>query len=84
MRNVSECILFYRYEKWQQKCLNFQAGEGPKRIELEQMRERYVLQERVCMLGALKHSQMRDVRVYWAKTDPSHTNIVSNSGTYFS
>ena len=37
------------------------AGDGPKRIELEQMRERCVLQDRVTMLGAVNHSQVRNV-----------------------
>ncbi|RKO91063.1 hypothetical protein BDK51DRAFT_36048 [Blyttiomyces helicus] len=39
------------------------AGDGPKRIELEQMRERNVLQERVQLLGAVIHSKIRDVLV---------------------
>ena len=37
------------------------VGDGPKRIDIEQMRERNVLQERVKMLGSLKHSDMRNV-----------------------
>eukprot|EP00842_Homolaphlyctis_polyrhiza_P001709 jgi/Hompol1/2539/HPOL_002949-RA len=35
------------------------AGDGPKRTELEQMRERYELQDRVQMLGAVSHSDVR-------------------------
>ena len=37
------------------------VGDGPKRIDIEQMREKNVLQDRVRMVGALKHSEMRDV-----------------------
>ena len=39
------------------------AGDGPKRIELEQMRERYVLQDRVKLIGAVAHSKVRSVLV---------------------
>ncbi|KAJ3045249.1 hypothetical protein HDV00_011121 [Rhizophlyctis rosea] len=37
------------------------AGDGPKRVELEQMRERYVLQERVQLLGAVDHADVPNV-----------------------
>ena len=36
------------------------AGDGPKRILLEEMVERHGLQGRVVMLGELQHSQVRD------------------------
>lgn len=39
------------------------AGSGPKAIELEQMLERNVLQDRVEMLGPVKHEEVRDVMV---------------------
>ncbi|KAI3636506.1 hypothetical protein MIR68_005451 [Amoeboaphelidium protococcarum] len=39
------------------------AGDGPKRINLEQMREKYQLQDRVELLGAIKHTMVRDVLV---------------------
>ncbi|KAJ1553617.1 hypothetical protein HK405_007401 [Cladochytrium tenue] len=39
------------------------GGDGPKRVELEQMREVHVLQDRVTMLGAVKHSDVRNVLV---------------------
>jgi phosphatidylinositol N-acetylglucosaminyltransferase subunit A len=39
------------------------AGDGPKRLDLEQMREKYMLQDRVELLGAVKHSQVREVLV---------------------
>lgn len=39
------------------------AGDGPKFLDLEQMRERYELQERVTLLGAVNHDQVRDVMV---------------------
>lgn len=35
------------------------GGEGPKRVDVEEMRERHGLQERVIMLGTLPHTQVR-------------------------
>ncbi|XP_074048502.1 phosphatidylinositol N-acetylglucosaminyltransferase subunit A isoform X2 [Macrotis lagotis] len=44
--------------------LNFiVGGEGPKRIILEEVRERYQLHDRVRLLGALEHQDVRDVLV---------------------
>jgi len=39
------------------------AGSGPKAIDLEQMLERNALQDRVEMLGAIRHEEVRDVMV---------------------
>ena len=39
------------------------AGSGPKAIDLEQMLERRVLQDRVEMLGPVRHEEVRDVMV---------------------
>lgn len=39
------------------------AGDGPKRIEIEQMREKNQLHDRVELLGAIKHSEVRNVLV---------------------
>uniref|UniRef100_A0A914ZUQ3 phosphatidylinositol N-acetylglucosaminyltransferase n=1 Tax=Parascaris univalens TaxID=6257 RepID=A0A914ZUQ3_PARUN len=39
------------------------GGEGPKRVDVEEMRERHGLQERVIMLGTLPHTQVREVLV---------------------
>lgn len=39
------------------------AGSGPKAIDLEQMLERNVLQDRVEMLGPVRHDEVRDVMV---------------------
>ncbi|XP_066487345.1 phosphatidylinositol N-acetylglucosaminyltransferase subunit A [Tiliqua scincoides] len=39
------------------------GGEGPKRIVLEEVRERYQLHDRVRLLGALEHSDIRNVLV---------------------
>ena len=36
------------------------GGDGPKRIVIEEMIEKYSLQSRVQMLGELVHSDMRD------------------------
>nr|KAJ3422538.1 hypothetical protein HK105_007652 [Polyrhizophydium stewartii] len=40
------------------------SGDGPKRVELEQMRERFVLQDRVQLLGAVNHSDVRDGHIF--------------------
>ncbi|NWH62320.1 PIGA acetylglucosaminyltransferase, partial [Geococcyx californianus] len=39
------------------------GGEGPKRIILEEVRERYQLHDRVRLLGALEHQEVRSVLV---------------------
>ncbi|MEE6468377.1 hypothetical protein FKM82_008268 [Ascaphus truei] len=39
------------------------GGEGPKRIILEEVREKYELHDRVRLLGALEHQQVRNVLV---------------------
>jgi phosphatidylinositol glycan class A protein len=39
------------------------AGSGPKAIDLEQMLEKNVLQDRVEMLGPVRHEEVRDVMV---------------------
>lgn len=39
------------------------AGDGPKFIDLEQMRERYQLQDRVELVGSIRHEQVRDIMV---------------------
>ena len=37
------------------------GGDGPKRILVEEMRERHALHDRVIMLGTVPHTQVRDV-----------------------
>jgi phosphatidylinositol glycan class A protein len=37
------------------------AGDGPKFLALEEMREKYMLQDRVEMLGSIRHEEVRDV-----------------------
>ncbi len=39
------------------------GGDGPKRIVLEEVIERHQLQDRVTLLGAIKHDDVRDVLV---------------------
>ncbi|PQP93795.1 phosphatidylinositol N-acetylglucosaminyltransferase gpi3 subunit-like [Prunus yedoensis var. nudiflora] len=39
------------------------GGDGPKRVRLEEMREKHSLQDRVEMLGAVQHSQVRSVLI---------------------
>lgn len=35
------------------------AGDGPKRTLLEEVREKYNMQDRVELIGALEHSKVR-------------------------
>ncbi|XP_072181179.1 phosphatidylinositol N-acetylglucosaminyltransferase subunit A-like [Diadema setosum] len=37
------------------------GGDGPKRIDIEEVREKHQLQERVTMLGAVEHSNVKNV-----------------------
>lgn len=37
------------------------GGDGPKRVRLEEMREKHSLQDRVDMLGAVPHAKVRSV-----------------------
>lgn len=39
------------------------GGDGPKRVLIEEVREKHQLQDRVEMLGNLEHNQVRDVLV---------------------
>lgn len=39
------------------------AGDGPKYLDLVQMREKHFLQDRVTLMGAIKHEEVRDVMV---------------------
>ncbi|KAJ3308659.1 hypothetical protein HDV04_000989 [Boothiomyces sp. JEL0838] len=39
------------------------SGDGPKRLELEQMREQFILQDRVFLVGKTEQSKVRDVLV---------------------
>nr|XP_037279942.1 LOW QUALITY PROTEIN: phosphatidylinositol N-acetylglucosaminyltransferase subunit A-like [Rhipicephalus microplus] len=39
------------------------GGDGPKRLVIEEVRERHRLQERITMLGAIEHDTVRDVMV---------------------
>lgn len=39
------------------------AGDGPKLIDLLQMREKHLLQDRIELVGAVDHSQVRSVLV---------------------
>jgi len=38
------------------------GGDGPKRLVVEEVREHYQLQDRVRMLGTVKHCDVHDVR----------------------
>ncbi|KAK9766180.1 Phosphatidylinositol N-acetylglucosaminyltransferase GPI3 subunit, variant 2 [Basidiobolus ranarum] len=39
------------------------AGDGPKRIDLEQMREKHLLHDRVELCGSIKHSEVRNTLI---------------------
>lgn len=39
------------------------GGDGPKRVRLEEMREKHSLQDRVEMLGAVPHARVRSVLI---------------------
>lgn len=39
------------------------GGDGPKRVRLEEMRERHSLQDRVEMLGSVPHAHVRSVLI---------------------
>jgi len=39
------------------------GGDGPKRVRLEEMREKHSLQDRVDLLGAVQHTNVRDVLI---------------------
>ncbi|KAK4793481.1 hypothetical protein SAY86_023916 [Trapa natans] len=39
------------------------GGDGPKRVRLEEMREKHSLQDRVEMLGAVPHAQVRSLLI---------------------
>lgn len=39
------------------------AGDGPKFLDLEQMREKYYLQERVKLIGEIRHEEVRNVMI---------------------
>ena len=42
--------------------MSFQGGDGPKRIEIEEIREKHQLHDRIEILGQVKHSDVRNVR----------------------
>ena len=46
------------------------GGEGPKKLLLEEMRERHSLHHRVELLGAVPHHQVRDVSDLLLCTQP--------------
>lgn len=39
------------------------GGDGPKRVRLEEMREKHFLQDRVDFLGAVPHALVRSVLI---------------------
>lgn len=39
------------------------GGDGPKRVRLEEMREKHSLQDRVEMLGSVPHAHVRSVLI---------------------
>uniref|UniRef100_A0A0D9VYE1 Glycosyltransferase subfamily 4-like N-terminal domain-containing protein n=1 Tax=Leersia perrieri TaxID=77586 RepID=A0A0D9VYE1_9ORYZ len=41
------------------------GGDGPKRVRLEEMREKFSLQDRVEMLGAVPHAQNQHLKIWY-------------------
>lgn len=39
------------------------GGDGPKLIDLLQMREKYLLQDRIELLGPVRHGDVRSVNI---------------------
>lgn len=56
---INECYLFV----FSVKVRFIVGGDGPKRVRIEEMREKYSLQDRVEMLGAVPHAQVRSVLI---------------------
>ena len=67
MRGVSECEFRYRYKSVELMhgiYLSIWAGgDGPKLIELLQMREKHRLQDRIELLGSVRHEDVSSVSV---------------------
>ena len=58
----------------------FVGGSGPKWIDIEEVRERYQLLERVTMLGAVPHSNVKNVSHFkWIAPDPIFQNSLTFS-----
>ncbi|PON81293.1 Glycosyl transferase [Trema orientale] len=60
---IPEVCRLYPYVKICDKVRFIIGGDGPKRVRLEEMREKHSLQDRVEMLGAVPHAQVRSVLV---------------------
>lgn len=41
------------------------GGDGPKRVDLEEVREKHQLHDRIEMLGSVPHSEVRNVSEYF-------------------
>lgn len=54
--------------------LNTEGGDGPKLIDLLQMREKHRLQDRIELLGPIRHEDVRSVRPFLSTT-PSNPSI---------
>ena len=63
----------------------YSGGDGPKRVLLEEVRERHHLHDRVSLLGALQHSQVHQYpyQLYTAHTDWRQVRDVLVQGDIF-
>lgn len=62
------------------------GGTGPKLNELLQMREKHLLQDRIELLGAVRHSDAREVSQGFVTLELGidHNRIGSRSGIHLS
>lgn len=60
---VDAVVFFQQINLWICQVRFIVGGDGPKRVRLEEMREKFSLQDRVEMLGAVPHAQVRSVLI---------------------
>lgn len=60
---ASSVIILSSHSEMFDKVRFIVGGDGPKRVRLEEMREKHSLQDRVEMLGAVPHAQVRSVLI---------------------
>ncbi len=61
MQAIPKCTFHHWYVK-SAKVLRTAGGDGPKKLALEEMKEKNQLHDRVELLGSVRHSDVRNVR----------------------